>query len=204
MKYVKMLGLAAMAVMALTAFLGVGSASATILCKTNIQEGCAASGWDYPAGTEIHMTLEPGSLLILTGAFGVTSTCIESTVLGKTANTGGSTETIHGPINVLTLAGCNCTVEMIAGGELEIHWISGSTNGTLTNHGTREKFNCSGVTCFYGNGDLGTVTGGAEATIDFNATFEKEEGSSFLCGGTAVWEGGYAVTSPKPLYVSKN
>ena len=63
MKYVKMLGLAAVAAMALMAFLGASSASATVLCKTHITSGCAAAGWDYAGPLEA--SLKPGTSAFL-------------------------------------------------------------------------------------------------------------------------------------------
>jgi hypothetical protein len=57
MKYLKMLGLAAVAAMALTAVLGASSASAaTFLCKTNANP-CPEH---YPTGTTLSGSLEPG------------------------------------------------------------------------------------------------------------------------------------------------
>src|SRR5215470_1129708 len=96
MKYVKMLGLAAVAAMGLMAFLGASTASATVACKTQLTANCHSSGWAYPAGTLWDASLEPGSTAILEATSGGTleDTCTESTVAGKQENTGSSSETI--------------------------------------------------------------------------------------------------------------
>ena len=63
MKYVKMLGLAAMAAMAVMAFVGAGTASATELYEGNTTLG---------AGSTLHATLEPGTSALLTDTAGNT------------------------------------------------------------------------------------------------------------------------------------
>jgi hypothetical protein len=50
MKHLKMLGLAALAAAALTALIGAGTASATVLCKNNLNTTTCSE--KYPAGTK--------------------------------------------------------------------------------------------------------------------------------------------------------
>jgi hypothetical protein len=206
MKYVKMLGLAAVAAMALMAFLGASSASATVLCKTAETSGCAASGWDYSAGTLIKTSLEAETTATLKTTGGaIEDTCTGSTVEGNSANTGGANETVHGEVETakLTFTGCSQTTTVLEGGELEIHHIANTDNGTLTAKRFRVRINL-GVNCTYGAGngtDLGTLTGGSMATMDINAVVNLQEGG-FLCPSTALWQASYTVTSPEPLYIS--
>lgn len=54
----KIAGLAALAAMALMAFAGKGTASATVLCKTALKENCASVKWDYNLGTMIKANVE--------------------------------------------------------------------------------------------------------------------------------------------------
>jgi hypothetical protein len=208
MKYVKMLGLAAVAAMALMAFIGASSASATVLCKEANTTGCSAAGKDYAAGTVISASLDTGNSAVLktTGGF-IENTCTTSTVEGPTVNTGGATETVSGTVEAakLTFSNCSNTTDVTAGGELEIHWISGTDNGTLTAKNFQVTQILAGITCTYGAGtstDLGTVTGGSPATLDVNAVVNKTAGG-FACPSTAIWEAKYTVTSPTPLYVSE-
>lgn len=207
MKHLKMLGLAALAVAAVMAFIGASSASATVLCKTTPVSNSCPSGWDYPAETTIHATVE-GTVHLVAGF--VNDTCANGTVRGKTANTGGASETVNGSIEVLTFEECTCPTTVITKGSLEIHWIPGSNNGTLTGRGSEVTVNCSGVTCTYGtaaNGtDLGKATGSAtdteKATMDISATLPKLAGS-FLCPSTGEWTGAYWVTEPVPLWFAE-
>jgi len=205
MKYLKILGLAAVAAMALMAF--AGSASATVLRST--------SGI-LPAGTEIDASLKAGTSASLTDTAGHTLvTCTASTVKGKTANAGSATETVKGTVEKANLTfgtettKCTVTVTTTEGGELEIHWISGTTNGTLTAKGFKIDINTVlfGV-CTYiaGEGiDLGTLTGSTtgEATMDINAVVKLVSGGG-ICEPTAKWVGTYTVTTPKPLWVEES
>lgn len=194
MKYIKMLGLAAVAAMALMAIVGAGSASATVLCKNS---ACTET---YGAGTEVKAT---SSHTQLTAPFG-TVTCTTNEVAGKTENAGSATETVKGPVTSLVFSSCNGVVKVLANGTLEVHKTT-SGNGTLTSSGAKVTTELFGVHCVWGTAaagtNLGTVTGGSPATVDVKATVNLVEGSSFFCGSTAVWEGTYTVNSPNPLFV---
>lgn len=81
MKHLNMLGLVAIATVALTTFLGSGSASATVLCKTELTQGCAANGWDYPVATVIESTVGEGESASIHTLGGTTlSTCTEAKI----------------------------------------------------------------------------------------------------------------------------
>jgi hypothetical protein len=219
MKYLKMLGLAAVAAMALMAFFGASSASATVLCKTTLTSGCQAAGWAYPAGTTLHATLDPETSADLSVGGTTIATCTESTVHGTTSNAGSSSETVFGALTTTKIAGdphpeeptglhwdgCSNTTKTIKAGELEIHSIAGSDNGTLTGKGNEVTVALSGVSCTYGTGaglDLGTVTDTTpHATIDIDATVQRTAGG-FLCPATARWQAKYVITTPTNIYVS--
>lgn len=218
MKYAKILGLAALAAMALMAFVGATSASATVLCKTTVTEGCAASGWDYPKGTEIHAELVAGSTAKLENPTGTTTfaTCTIATIKGTTTNTGSSTETVDGEGEVTwgpKNAGCNQTVDTLKPGLLEIHFTDegGKTDGVVTSKNAEVTVEIGGVSCVYGTSatgtKLGTLTEPASSTsdtvldVDTEGGLEKKSGS-FLCPTETRWTAEYTVTSPKPLYVS--
>jgi len=237
MKYVKMLGLAAAAVAALMAFVGASTASATVLCKVEGEKGatgltgttCPAEK-AYPKGTEIHAVLDPGTgPAKLTTAF-KNIECEESTVSGKTSNEGSATETVTGSVEVLTFGKCNCEVNVIKKGTLEVHWINvldknengeviaetGGHNGTLTSNGAEVTAQCNtifgAVHCIYvtENTDLGTATASGKnekgeatpATMDIESANIPRLATSGLCAETAKWDAKYEVTSPKPLYVA--
>jgi hypothetical protein len=207
MKHVKMLGLAAGAAMVLMAFLGASSASATVLCKTN-NTPCL-SGWDYPQGTAIEASLDPQTSAILKTTGGsIENTCNTAALVAATSNTGSASETVKGSVALenLFFGGCINTTDVLEGGFLEIHHIAGTMNGTLTAKQFRITMNLGGVSCVYGattGVDLGTVTGGAMATMDINGALPKVEGP-ILCPSTTVWEAKYTVTEPEPLYVAES
>ncbi|HEV2858724.1 MAG TPA: hypothetical protein VGW80_10015 [Solirubrobacterales bacterium] len=206
MKYAKMLGLALVAAAALMAFVGAGTASATKLCKNNLNTTTCSES--YGTGTVIDATLageKPSAILETTGGT-VLDTCTSSTVKGKTATAGSSTETVKGPIEELTWGGCTKETKTLTTGELEIHHIAGTDNGTLTAKDTQVTVNglFENESCVYGAGtgtDLGVVTGGATATITINALVKRVTGG-FSCPAETRWTASYTVTAPKPLYVS--
>lgn len=201
MKYLKILGLAAIAAAAMMAF--AGSASATELTCNKAGEKCAA-------GTTIHAVSE-GHAVLDNEALGNVE--CNSTVEGSLTEPGTPTTTASGPIKAGGLTFTNCTsavVQVLNQGTLEIH-TQGSTanhNGTLTSSGaevTVEKF---GFHCIFStnNTDLGTVTGsgttGATATLDISANIPRTGGRSGLfCGTSSPWTGFYKVDSPDWLDV---
>jgi hypothetical protein len=206
MKYVKMLGIAVGVAAVLMALGGAGTASATVLCKNN--ESTSSCNENYPSGTEFKSSLSTGTKTILKTEF-KTVECSKSTVSGKTETGGSATETVKGPLEALTFEECNCEVKVLKKGTLEIHWISGGTNGTVTETGAEVTVNCStifgNVHCIYvtENTDLGTLTGGNPASLDVNASIPRLT-TNALCTPTATWEASYEVTAPKPLYVTQD
>ena len=193
MKYVKMLGLAAVAAMALMAFVGAGSASATVLCKVTATP-CGAA--NHVSGTNLTFHSTHVELRSTGGVF--QSTCKKSTVSGP-STTGGSASTVTGTVAKadLTWGECSEPVETIEGGSLEVHHIAKTDNGTVTASGFKVKVTI-GVTCYYSAGaatDLGTVTGGASPTLHINAVV-NEVTPSFFCPDDAVWTGSYVSTTP--------
>jgi hypothetical protein len=212
MKYLKMLGLAAIAALALTAF-GAGSASAaTHLCSTNTSP---CTGTIYGAGTALSGKLKAGTNAVLTNSLDQV-TCTSSSVSGEITEATNGAGNVTGKFTSVTFTGCtdqngsNCTVET-----KNLPWhAEGTTEGTKSNgngkldvksNGTgspEAKVVCGGfLSCTFGT-ELATlgVTGG-------NPAFIKAAGinlgliSGFFCPSSATWDAEYEVTAPKPLYV---
>jgi hypothetical protein len=218
MKYVKMLGLAAVAAAALMAFVGASTASATVLCKTNVVgtptgTTCPANQ-AYPAGTEIHMVSE-GNVVLTTGSEITEITCRHSTMKGITRNEGSATETVKGSVEAknVTWEECStpngaCTYSTIKGGTLEIHWIEGTHNGTLAFNGLEVTSSCASIFgnihCIYelAEEDLGTLTGGNPATVDVESAPINNVSTSSLCPTGPKLDAKYKITTPEPLYVA--
>jgi hypothetical protein len=203
MKYLKMLGLAAIAAMALTASSGASSASATVLCTTTSTP--CGSAWHVD---ELVFSVRPGSSAITRTTGGVfEATCgTGSAAMTTKKSTGSSTTTPVGSVAKagLTWSNCTNTTDTLAGGELEVHHIAGTDNGTVTAKGFEVTFVLSGVSCTYGAGaglDLGTLTGGHSATLHITAVVNRVAGS-FLCPPDYVWEGDYTVTNHTNVFVT--
>jgi hypothetical protein len=199
MKYLKVLGFAAAAAAALMASAGVGTASATVLCKVTETPCSTANEW--PAGTFASGSLASGSSAgFYTTGGALEETCSGATIGGELGSAGGPTETVKGsggPKNVVW-SGCTHTMDTIEGGEIEVHHIAGTDNGTVTGKGFRTTVNI-GISCVYTYGtgiDVGAVTGGESPTLHVNAIINKAEGS-FLCPSTAVVKAEGVLTEPK-------
>jgi len=210
MKYLKMLGLAALAVMGLMAIVGAGTASATKLCEQNTEAGCTShvlKGWT--------LAFEHEGTTTLTGPFGeVIDKCTLSLIEGSTTTTGSATETVK--VNITTLAFGNCdhpitsqnTSGISALGTLEVHKIASSKNGTVTSNGTTVTIpETIFGTCHFltSNTDIGTLRGKDDAsnttpgtpTLLISAKIPSEN-----CGFSGTWEGSYSYTGTTPFNVS--
>jgi hypothetical protein len=196
MKYLKMLGLAAVAAAALMAFVGAGTASATTLEIGGVAQNSAVT---------IEATIASGTSAILKDEFGTTTdTCTTSTVKGTTSTFTG---TPAGAVSTLSFGNCTHTTTVLKNGSLSIA-LSGTTNGTVTSKEAevtvQSTFFGASAVCKTGTGtDVGLLTGattasnpGAHATMHINATVN--------CGilGNAKWTGTYTVTSPTDLAVT--
>jgi len=213
MKYVKMLGLAAVAAMAFMAFAGAGSASAatSTLCSTATNPCTSA----YPIGTVLDFSLEPekSAELVTTDKKTVLDKCSGSTVKGKLERDSRTTPTAQlagGKLTELTWTGCTFptkTLTPIEGG-LEVEGLAGG-NGTIKSFG-EIRVTIQTVlfgSCVYGvtaGTHLGTLTEGKPATIDAEAVAKKLSGSEAACPETSLWTGKYIQTEPKEttMYVS--
>jgi len=197
MKYLKMIGLAAVAAAALTALLGAGSASATVLCTETPAAGkdCAPAKVE-PVGTILDASVETSALL-KTGETTI-ATCTSGTVKGSITNAGSTTTTVQGTITDLTWGGCTTTVDTLAKGTLELHHEAGTDHGTVTSSGAQVTIQFLGVSCIFktNNTQIGTLTGSATmATFDIAATI-PQSGGGFLCPANGNWSGAYTVTEP--------
>jgi hypothetical protein len=195
MKYVKMLGLLAVAAAALMAFTGSAfGATAT-----------------FPTGTTytgtIHAESKGATSLHGTG----TVTCLNSTVEGKIEShgkTGSVTDPVSGKISVLTFTNCgtdHVTVKQKGS-------ISVDSKGTLFSTGaeisiTKTNSPVGHITCVFttNNTHIGILTDSHEtvhhATLDLLNSQIPRTGGSFLCGSFGEWTGSYTVTTPTNLYI---
>ncbi|HWJ42740.1 MAG TPA: hypothetical protein VNR67_04835 [Solirubrobacterales bacterium] len=210
MKYLKMLGLAACAAMALLALGGVGSATATVLCSENIRP--CPKGDDYGVGTEIQATLVAGTHTTISDTSeNPITTCTASTLKAKMTSTGGTPAVpVQAAIESLAFTECTNPVAVPKLGSFDIEHIGGSnTLGTFTLKEAEIKVTLFGsVQCTYSAAnvvDMGLVTGTtlmSNATFDFAGILPRIAGG-FLCPATSRWRATYSITEPVPLYVKE-
>jgi len=188
MKYVKILGLAAIAAMAMMAFAGSASAS-TLKVGGVTQNNAVKIEASLTSGTSATLKTTSGSFQ---------DTCTTSEVVG-------TTNVFHppsGPISKLTFGNCTHTTHVVTNGSLSVERIGSTENGTVSSSGAEVEVESTtfGVTlvCKTNNTDVGTLTGttSGHAVMDINGVVN--------CGffvPSAKWEGSYTVTSPTGLSV---
>ena len=203
MKYLKMLGLAALAAMALTAFVGAGSASATVLCKTKTTP--CTSKWTK--GTQIEFNLTAGtSALWKTTEGSSIKTCTGGKIKGEITNEGSATEHVKMKNTEISWTSCNVATVTVKLGETEFQNITGTENGTIILKNAEFTTNDPIFgDCTYGTGtgtDLGTLTSSAtgDALMDINAQLSPIGG---FCCPDVIWQESFTLISPKetPLFV---
>jgi hypothetical protein len=193
------------------AFLGAGSASATVFCsETPTPNGACPPGKDYPAGTIIHAETE-GTTIYETLSGTVLDTC-EETFKDSTTNTGGANETVTATIEELHWTNCTKVTVTLSKDHMEFH-AEENHNATVTLHNTSWTINTIFGSCIYGTGatlDVGTLThsgtgaggtGNEHATIDANSFIFKVGGNA-ACPAEIRQTAQYTVTAPKPLYIA--
>lgn len=204
MKRITVLGLALTATLALTAVIGISSASATVLCKENATTCPAAS--IYPSGTTIEAKLKTGTTFTVKSTFNYS--CTGSTIGGKTLAEKGAP--LPAEVSTMSFSGCsgNCTavealnlsytgeIERGTGGNGTVNLSSGG-KGTPSLRMTGCAF---GTTCVYSAPKIG-LTGGNPASLAIESEIIKLEGSG-LCPSSALVVANYEVTSPKPAYAT--
>lgn len=198
MKYLKMLGLAAVAAAALMAFVGAGSASAeTTACETTAGTGC------YGKGTPVEGMSKAGQgvtdATLTSGSFFGQNVKCTSTLTGEINNP--TTPSGNGSVTWSNCTGAE-TVSTVTNGTITIHHDA-EHNGLVTIKDFVVHVKQSGVGCYYGGEITGTLTAGANPEIDITAEVSKitTHPSSAFCPSKAVWHANYEVIKPKPLYI---
>lgn len=203
MKYLKILGLAALAAMALAALLGTGSASATVLCKTKTTP--CTSKWTKGTQIEFNLTAATSALWKTTEGLSI-KTCTGAKIKGEITNEGSATEHVKMKNTEISWTSCTVATVTVKLGETEFQNITGTENGTIilknAEFTTNDPFFGD---CSYGTGagvDLGTLTASAtgDAVMDINARLAPVGGG---CCPDVVWQESFTLTSPKetPLFV---
>ncbi len=194
MKYLKILGLAALVAMALTG-VTASSASATTLEIGGVTQNKAVTAT---------LSLEPGtSVTFSTTGSATLFTCTGSQV--EAVTTGPfSGDIVPAAVNLLTFTDCTGPATVHYSGQLYVKHIPGSTNGTVFWSNTEVTYNWARIyevaKCKTGSdAHVGTLTGvsSGHATLDINAVLN----CGFLLPSMR-WQASYVVTSPTMLGVS--
>jgi hypothetical protein len=204
MKHLKMLVAAAVVATALMA-VTAGSASATVLCKTNTNP-CTEK---YPVGTAIKATVATGTVIRMVDQIGFEmDRCTRGTMNGKIVNAGSSTEAVTDQVPYFEFPFQECVVRLgnVNYSEISIQSIAGTVNGSLKWGGSNglvlDYEPEASVVCSYQSGSGaagGTLKGGSAPVIELSIQLTRVSGS---CGAsTAKLTGTYTVTTPTPIYV---
>lgn len=186
MSFTKVLGLAAVASMALTAFFA-GNASATTLEAGGTTQNSSVSGSaSLRSGTSASLSRTDGTLA---------NTCTASNISLSTVSP-FTALTVGGPISEMSLT--SCSLEKIVvhqPGSLSIQWSSG-TNGTVSSSGAELTVPTSlgfTVNCKTNGTHFGTLTGVGEgnATMDVSTVVN----CGFLLP-SAMLKSTYTITGP--------
>jgi hypothetical protein len=191
MKYVKILGLLAVAAAALMAFAGTASADSVT----------------SPTGTTYTSTLKASAEGHAVLDNPIAKIECASTVEGKVEKHGAGIPA-SGNISGLTFSNCTDSwhVTVVAAGSLSVSGSSGSYNGDVFSNGATVEATRFGISCRYltTNTTVGTATGGTPATMDISASIPFHSGSVFCGTGATAWTGSYTVGTPGSLFVDKN
>ena len=201
MKTLKVFGLSAIATLGLMAFIGVSTASATTICKTNVNP-CPVA-WDWPLGTSLHGNLKPTAsreTSRLTSPNGNTvATCSGLTLIAGQDQISGIR--IQFAVSVLNWIECTSTVDNISTGKLTIRWLKES-EAEVSSDETKVTVVLSGITCTYTTGEgtkLGTIKGGSEPILKIETKIKKAAGS-FACPTEPIWDAEAVITEPNPIF----
>lgn len=191
MTHLKMLGLAAVAAIALMAS-AAGSASATTLEVGRVTQNSSVSVSAEAVFSSAIIARTDGSL--------ANACCFNS--LGWVTFGPYTGTSVTGPVTILSFTGCERTVTVHKSGTLHVERIFGSTDGTVSSSGAEITVGSpfGTLNCKTGSGvDIGRLTGKASgnAEIDISAVLN----CGFLVP-SATWKGSLRVTSPAGLGVS--
>jgi hypothetical protein len=192
MKYVKMLGIAAVAAMALMA-VAAGSASATTLELGGVVQSGAVT-----------ITASNESSVTLSDTEGTqANTCSVSHAHGITSVFSGARVT--GALSELSFTNCTRSpVTVDKAGKLYIEWESGTTSGSVFSEEAEVTVPTSfgfNVSCKTGSGTkIGTLDAASSASSHATLTVAAVLSCGILLP-SASWSGSYVVTSPTGLGV---
>jgi hypothetical protein len=188
MKYIKMLGLLAVAASALAVFAGTASASTlTAPQKTAMAIGSTIEGTS--TNIELH-----GPFATVKCNDSVFKFTVEENQTKKGVDAGGKLSTLH-------FGSCNYSVTTPAETKLGTFRINSASE--VFSSGTEITVHTSIGECVYttNNTKLFTLTEGFNPVLHHGSAGIPRSGGSFFCGSTGTWTGTYWITNPSYLEV---
>lgn len=204
MKCLKMLGGVAAVAAALLAFVGGGTASATVLCKTEAKP-CSST---YPKGTELTADNTVGTRPTFSDQFFEKfAECEDSHLTGQVSNPGGATSTVLISLTSLTWSECEGapTPTATKRGSLEVHYTENG-RGLVTDPELEIAFEPFCAYKAQSGANLGLITSSSETGTEavMHVELELTNVNPLLpgCGESIHWLAQFKFTSPNPLYVA--
>ncbi len=199
MRHLKIAGFVAVAAAALMAFIGAGTASATVFCSTTAEPCPEAQKWLN--GTALDFTVPSESSFLWENGGEAIETCKGVTLSAEIVNSGSASSTVKLSNKALTWSNCTYPNKTLALGGLEIHKIIGTSNAKVT---ASEDITWTINTIFYGScifawkagQEFGEITEGKPPVLHVNSTVEKVSGSDFGCPANGTLVGTLILTSP--------
>jgi hypothetical protein len=203
MKQLKMLGLAALAAMALTAVIGVGTASAKVCSGSGSGAACAGThGKEFKGLVEASTT----GAKLTSGFFSISCS---SEMVDNVTNSFTGTGTFFIGFTSCTSSAGACSVAQVGGHSHSVFAAGLAPNGTLTVATVKLEFGCKNpskvesVVCTYDASNVVlNVSASPGAKIVAGVNLAKQAGSNVNCSSEMTWEGEYFVTFPMTLYLT--
>jgi hypothetical protein len=203
MKHLKMLGLAALAALALTAVIGVGTASAKVCSGSGSNAACAGAHGKEFKGQVIAKT---SGAKLTSGFFSVSCS---SEIVDTISNSFTGTGTFFLGFSGCTSAAGSCSVGQVGGHSHSVFAATTAPNGTLTIATVKLEVSCKNpakplesVVCIYDASNVApAVISASPPRIEVSANLAVQAGSHAGCE-QVTWEGEYIVTFPTTLYLT--
>lgn len=194
MRYIKMLGLAAVAVIAMMAVAATASAT-TLTSPTGTTYTTTVEAEDEGGGVTLHGT---GQITCASGGWG-------------TIEQHGSSSIVSGTVNEWEFSNCPNSMHatVLKPGKLEVLTGESANIGTVTSTGAEVQVTDTnvGITCIYTTNttDIGRLTDShktsSTATLEIQTQSVPRTGGSIFCGTSGSLTGNYVITTPDALYI---
>ena len=209
-KVAKMLGVVAVAALALMAFVGTTGASAKVCSTSGVGAACASGHGNEYTTQSVKGSTGTSGIWTWTSGFARVE-CSSSLVAELTHGGSGAITALAIPPESCKSTLGSCTLYRATGlpwGNMT--WVTTTApNGTVeVNSTVGLEYTCGGVNCKYsaqGAGTRGeiTVTGSEPAKVTATKVpMSKLAGSNALCSATADWDSAYTVEEPASLYLT--